>query len=207
MRGCCLPPVTLRHVRRAVINVGRCASFGVDKKAAKQSVTPKKPAKKLLLSTWRQYKPVAWLFQNAMKIAACQLLIESTLTLAIATLLAGGWVTAGDVRALLNRLYYPFTGIVNWDGGYHEVGLTVVGYQLTRETLSVLHTSYNVASGLLPLQLVILALVYPTFTRVCGKLFTRFRTNASSSTNQTISIAAERVAHSNPFGKRRHYRK
>ncbi|KAF5218555.1 hypothetical protein ECC02_008536 [Trypanosoma cruzi] len=161
--------------------------------------------------SWRTSPPILWLIDNAMPIAIYQLFLEAGCTGVFSWLLLHDMVTTAGIEACLHRYHYPFTGLVDWEGGRHKDGWTVAGCRIDADKLTALHTGHNIANGLLPLQVMVLALTYPTVARAWalaaqGPLATRLLRVKERCTVRSVHDRVE-AAPSYPFGKPKHPRR
>ncbi|CCD16917.1 unnamed protein product, partial [Trypanosoma congolense IL3000] len=189
----------------AVIRYARAASSGRGLNKPFKNNSLKTAAKcettfppKSFIATWLTWAPVAWLIKNSLSIACYQLVLEGTFTVFCAWLLIRGHATPMGMKQRLESLYYPFTSFVSWDGGHHDTGFTITRFHVSAEALSAIHTSHNIASGLLPLQLVVLGLTYPAAMRVWVRASSRL------GALWPLSATSEKVTNY-PFGKGKNY--
>ncbi|EKF30575.1 hypothetical protein MOQ_005611 [Trypanosoma cruzi marinkellei] len=176
-----------------------------------QQVNKPRPVQPHRRFSWRTLPPIAWLIDNAMPIAIYQLFLEAGCTGVCAWLLLHDRVTTAGIEACLHRYHYPFTGLVNWEGGRHKEGWKVAGCRIGADTLTALHTGHNIANGLLPLQVVVLALTYPVVARAFalaaqGPLATRLLRVKERLTVKSVHDRVE-VATPHPFGKPKQHRR
>ncbi|ORC89364.1 uncharacterized protein TM35_000121390 [Trypanosoma theileri] len=174
--------------------------------------------------SWSPSKAFVWLKANAMALATYQFFLEASCTSYFAWLLLHGGMTTSDIEARMrnsNSGTALLAGLVDWKSGQHAEGYTIAGHHIDAETLSAFHTGHNIAAGLLPLQLVLLALTYPAVRRVwiraSGPLTASLRQMRDRSITNifgnrfagytTTSAAAENTAACNPFGKQQRRRK
>ncbi|CBH15167.1 hypothetical protein, conserved [Trypanosoma brucei gambiense DAL972] len=193
-----LTAVVTRYARSISSSSALDRSFnrnGFKKSAKHETTVPPRS----FLSSCLKFTPVAWLIRNAMGIAFYQLVLEGILTAVCSLMFLGHYTTTAGIRSRLESCHYPFTSFVDWDGGQHDQSFTVGQYHLTAEVLTAAHTAHNIASGLLPLQLVVLALTFPAARRVWVGVSTRSKALWPHKVEEQIS--------NNPYGKRRNYRR
>lgn len=114
---------------------------------------------------YMQYKPVRFLVANARALATYQLFLEVGLTALFGSLIYWQYTTAERVTDALRAYHYPFVSwIVTKDCEFTEpVNAEIV--QLRPEKLTALRLGHNIASGLLPVQVLVLAMTYPAVMR------------------------------------------
>ncbi|KAH9597755.1 hypothetical protein LSM04_000650 [Trypanosoma melophagium] len=175
-------------------------------------------------SSWCSSKTFAWLKANAMPLATYQFFLEGSCTTFFAWLLVRERITVGDIEALMrnsNGCTALLADLVDWNGGQHVEGYTIAGHHIDAGTLTAIHTGHNIAAGMLPLQLLILALTYPMVKRVCIGVKQPLMASLQQVKQQSITnvfgnrfagytsttAAAENTPTCHPFGNQQRYRK
>lgn len=114
---------------------------------------------------WMKNPITRFLIDNALFIATYQLVMEVGLTVAFGVLLYSGRCTAEDVTTKLEGWGYPFVGWISLDSCTYTEEVRVGPWALKPEKLTAAHTGHNIASGLLPLQVLLIAGTYPLAVR------------------------------------------
>lgn len=159
---------------------------------------------------YMKYKPVRWLSDNLFAIATYQLTLEVGLSVIFGSLLYADVITAQGVYDALAAYRYPFLSWVDVEGGVYTEPVHIGPFALKPEKLTALHTGHNIASGLLPVQVLVLVCTFApaksAFYRLRGAPPPRgaaAEASASAATPAAASATAETQARAAHGGVRR----
>ncbi|CAJ1023941.1 hypothetical protein, conserved [Leishmania lindenbergi] len=110
-------------------------------------------------ATYRKCKLACWLSNNLLAIAAYQLALEVGLTAIFGGLLYAHKITAQGVCEGLAAYHYPFVDWIDVEGGVYTEPVCVGPFTLNAQKMTALHTGHNIASGILPLQVLLLVMM------------------------------------------------
>jgi len=141
---------------------------------------------------WMRYRLVRFLVANATQIATAQLSMELLLTGGFGLLFWARIITRDDVVEHLRAWHYPFMSLIDFDGSVWSNAVHVGPFTLNPEKLTAAHGGHCVAVGLLPLQVLIIALGFRPAQRLVQKMAARrvggvkpATTSASSSSSSS----------------------
>lgn len=106
-----------------------------------------------------------FLFHNAIPIATYQLVLEVGFTASFGIAIYSGRATGEGIVEQIRAWHYPFMSWITLEGCTYTEGIPVGPRTLKPEKLTAAHMGHNIASGLLPLQVVILMCTYPLILR------------------------------------------
>ncbi|GET88265.1 hypothetical protein, conserved [Leishmania tarentolae] len=109
---------------------------------------------------YMKYKPVRWLSNHLFAIATYQLTLEVGFTVIFGSLLYAEKITAQSVCDTLEAWHYPFVNWIDVEGGVYREPVRVGPFTLNAQKMTALHTGHNIASGILPLQLLLLVTTF-----------------------------------------------
>ncbi|KAG5479351.1 hypothetical protein LSCM1_04609 [Leishmania martiniquensis] len=109
---------------------------------------------------YMKYKPVRWLSSNLLPLATYQLTLEVGFTIIFGILLYAEKITAQGVSDWLAAYHYPFVNWIDVEGGVYTQPVRVGPFTLNAQKMTALHTGHNIANGLLPLQVLLLATTF-----------------------------------------------
>ncbi|KAG5505669.1 hypothetical protein JKF63_05004 [Porcisia hertigi] len=128
--------------------------------------TPFRVKPKINVPLWQpsakymKYKPIRWLSNNLLAIATYQMALEVGFTIIFGSLLYTENVTAQGVCNRLAVHHYPFIDWIDVEGGVYTQSVNIGPFTLNAQKMTALHTGHNIANGLLPLQVLLLATTF-----------------------------------------------
>ncbi|CAD2220876.1 hypothetical protein AGDE_13898 [Angomonas deanei] len=108
-----------------------------------------------------EYRLVRYVYDNVFIIATYQLVLEFGLTVVFGLLLWNKVCTGEDVKNWLQAHHYPFYDWVELENTEFADPVMVGPLQLNSGKLTAAYTGHNIASGLLPAQVLFLILTFP----------------------------------------------
>lgn len=109
---------------------------------------------------YMKYTAVRWLSNNLFAIATYQLTLEVGFTVIFGSLLYADKITAQGVRDALAAYHYPFVNWIDAEGGVYTEPVRVGPFTLNAQKMTALHTGHNIASGILPVQVLLLVTTF-----------------------------------------------